>query len=83
MTAELGRPGWMQDAACRYLPTQLFFPADGDDDGAERAKAVCRTCPVRRLCVNYALPDPNLHGVWGVSTERQRRNRRRQLRQAG
>lgn len=76
-------PDWRTQAACRGLPTELFFPADGDDAGAERAKAVCRDCPVRRQCVAYALPDPNLYGVWGASTADQRRNRRRQLRQAG
>jgi len=81
--ASSGRPGWMDSAACRDLPTALFFPADGDDDGAIRAKAVCRSCSVRRPCLAYALPDPNLYGVWGASTADQRRNRRRQLRQAG
>jgi len=64
-------------AACRDLPTELFFPAECDDDGAEAAKAVCRSCPVRRDCVAYALADPTLTGVWGASTEAQRRNRRR------
>lgn len=82
MTDAEARPGWMLEAACRDLPTELFFPAEGDDDGAERAKAVCRSCQVRHACAAYALPDPSLYGVWGASNERQRRNRRRQLRQA-
>lgn len=73
----------MAKAECRNLPTQLFFPADGDDAGAARAKAICWQCPVRKDCVAYALPDPNLHGVWGASTDDQRSARRRQLRQAG
>jgi WhiB family redox-sensing transcriptional regulator len=81
--AASGRPDWMDAAACRDLPTDLFFPADTDDAGTERAKTVCRSCPVRRPCVAYALADPTLEGVWGASTERQRINRRRQLRQAG
>lgn len=81
--ANEGRPGWMESAACRDLPTALFFPADKDDGAAERAKAVCRSCPVRRDCVAYALADPTLTGVWGASTADQRRNRRQQLRQAG
>ena len=36
-----------------------------------------------RECVNYALRDPNIWGIWGASTDEQRRDRRRQLRQAG
>ncbi len=73
----------MDLAVCRDLPTELFFPAESDDAGAERAKAICRQCPVRRECVAYALADPNLEGVWGASTDRERRNRRHRLRQAG
>lgn len=73
----------MTQAACRSLPTELFFPMDKDDVTAERAKAACSRCPVRRDCEAYALPDPDLHGIWGATTERQRRNRRRQLRQPG
>ena len=83
VTADDGRPAWMERAACRDLPTDLFFPADSDTAGAERATAVCRTCPVRKECAAYALPDPNLYGVWGASTEAQRRNRRRQRRPEG
>lgn len=73
----------MTQAACRNLPTELFFPTDKDDVTAERAKAVCARCPVRRDCVAYAVADPEVYGIWGATTERQRRNRRRQLRQAG
>lgn len=73
----------MAQAACRSLPTELFFPTDSDDDTAERAKAICWRCAVRRECVAYALADPDLHGIWGATTERQRRNRRRQLGRVG
>jgi WhiB family transcriptional regulator, redox-sensing transcriptional regulator len=73
----------MVEAACRDLPTDLFFPADGDDGATEQAKAVCRSCAVRRDCAAYALADRSLCGVWGATNECQRRNRRHQLRQAG
>ena len=76
-TADAGRPTWMTDAACQGLPTGMFFPANKDDAGP--AKAVCGHCPVRRQCVAYALADPSLHGVWGASTEDQRKGRRRRL----
>lgn len=31
--------------------------------GRARARAICRECLLRRECVTYALPDPNLHGA--------------------
>lgn len=59
----------------------MFFPANEDDAGP--TKAICRQCPVQRDCVAYALADPDIKGIWGATTERQRQDRRRQLRQAG
>ncbi len=53
----------------------MFFPANEDDAGP--AKAICGRCPVRRQCVAYALPDPNLWGIWGASTDDQRKVQRR------
>jgi len=82
--AEAGDSARLEDTGSVPGPAdRTFFPADRDDDGAERAKAICRACPVRRDCVAYALADPTLTGVWGASADAQRRNRRRQLRQAG
>lgn len=44
---------------------------------AERAAvAVCRACPVREVCLEYALEHGEL-GVWGGTTERERREQRR------
>lgn len=73
----------MDQAVCRDLPTELFFPGEADPKGTERAKAICGQCPVRRDCARYALADPDLKGIWGATTERQRTERRRQLRRAG
>lgn len=42
-----------------------------------RAKAVCATCTVTEACLAYALPDASLLGVWGGTTEAQRRRMRR------
>jgi len=81
VTTGVGRRGWLDRAACRDFPTEMFFPVNDKD--AEPAKAVCWQCPVRRDCLAYALADPHLAGVWGATTEDERGARRRQLRQAG
>lgn len=55
---------WMADAAC--LPPhdpELFHPKPNDT--AEKAKAICDTCPVIKPCLNYAITNRIAHGVWG------------------
>lgn len=62
---------WMNDGKCKELPPSTFFPSDGV--GVEVAKRICATCPVVTQCLNYALDNRIDHGVWGGTSERQRR----------
>jgi WhiB family transcriptional regulator, redox-sensing transcriptional regulator len=62
---------WMARGDCRYEPPATFFPSDGV--GVEVAKRICATCPVREQCLEYALDNRIDHGVWGGTSERQRR----------
>ena len=72
----LRRPAWMAHAACRDHPRVNFFPRPGES--LEPARAVCAACPVRLPCVDYAVSDPDLGGVWGGTSPRQRVAIRRQ-----
>ena len=70
---------WMFQGRCRSVNPGDFFPSDGF--GVERAQAVCRGCPVKTTCLEYALLHHIEHGVWGGASERERRRilkRRRQ-----
>lgn len=69
---------WFDDAACRDADTDIFFPRSDADAGP--AKAICETCPVREVCLEYALTTRPPDGVWGGLTpiERHRLTRRRQ-----
>lgn len=73
---------WMAEGNCRFEPPATFFPSDGV--GVEVAKKICATCPVREPCLDYALDNRIDHGVWGGTSERQRRrllrDRNRQVR---
>lgn len=73
----MDEPGahWSTFAECRGLDTRLFFPELGDDTRA--AKAVCAVCPVRAECLADALEQDDHHGIWGGTSERERRNIRR------
>ena len=75
---------WRTLAACRGVVTDLFFPA-GDVAPepvaqAEQAKAICRECVVREECLQFALATHQEFGIWGGTTESERRIIRRRLR---
>ncbi|MGW2189964.1 WhiB family transcriptional regulator [Streptomyces sp. NPDC001667] len=67
---------WQHYGACRTEEPDLFFPSGGGSSAqaqTERAKAVCRCCPVADQCLAWAL-DNEEHGVWGGQDENERRN---------
>ena len=71
-----GRLDWWRSAACRTADPEMFFPVSsvgpGHDEVA-RAKEVCASCLVRRQCLQFALATRQAHGVWGGTTEDERR----------
>lgn len=62
---------WMEAAKCRTEPPSRFFPSDGV--GVEIARRFCADCPVKEPCLEYALRNRIDHGVWGGTSERERR----------
>jgi len=79
-----GRPSrrWRSDAACRDLPTDLFFPVGHGpraQDQARLAKQICADCPVRQECLDYALEGNSRYGVFGGLDEDERHRLRRRL----
>ncbi|MEM9652492.1 MAG: WhiB family transcriptional regulator [Actinomycetota bacterium] len=70
---------WRELGACRGVDTTLFFPGQGES--VAEAKAICASCIVRAECADYALATGQRFGIWGGTTERDRRRLRAQLRQ--
>ncbi|MGI8808480.1 MAG: WhiB family transcriptional regulator [Acidimicrobiales bacterium] len=71
---------WRDDAACRHTNVELYFPAGNTGaavDQIEAAKAVCRSCPVQRACLQFALESNQEAGIWGGKDEDERRRLRR------
>lgn len=58
----------------------LFFPEDGHKIQARIARQVCAVCPVADDCLAYALDNFIRDGIWGGTSERQRRVLQRQRR---
>lgn len=64
-------PAWMRRAACGGMdPTSWVTPAKGD---RAFAMEVCRSCMVRRDCLDYAIEHEMRQGIWGATTAAQRR----------
>lgn len=71
---------WMADGNCRLHPPATFFPSDGV--GVDRARKICKDCPVMGKCLEYALDARIDHGVWGGCSERERRRILKRRREA-
>jgi WhiB family redox-sensing transcriptional regulator len=67
---------WQADGRCRQLEPEVFFPEDAGRTGLrareERAKRICRDCPVLEQCREHALSMRETHGVWGAMSARDR-----------
>lgn len=71
---------WRADAACRSTDPDLFFPIGSTGLAVGHiasAKAVCATCPVQAPCLEFALETNQDSGVWGGTSEDERRALRR------
>jgi WhiB family redox-sensing transcriptional regulator len=66
---------WADFGSCTNADPDLFFPQPGAD--TSYARSICRGCPVRIQCLDYALLSGQKHGIWGGMTESQRRRLRR------
>jgi WhiB family redox-sensing transcriptional regulator len=67
---------WMSQANCMGVDPDLFFPERGES--VKEAKEVCATCIVKQRCLEYALDNNEKFGIWGGSSERERRRMRKQ-----
>lgn len=69
---------WMDHGICRTHPNPDLWFADNQTDRGhiEIAKWLCRRCPVRVECLDHALRNNEMYGVWGGLTPRERSKRR-------
>lgn len=70
---------WQLRAACRGPKAAVFFPPphserrEERDDREREAKSICRSCSVRKSCLEYALRIREPHGIWGGLNEMERK----------
>ena len=69
-------PLWLEEAVCAsHDDPDLWFPEHGEDDRQREALLICAECPVRAACLAYVLSLPPQPGIWGGTTEDQRKSR--------
>ena len=67
----LDRPEWKQMAACRGTAPDVFV--EGGRGQLQRGPGICGCCDVRQVCLDFAVWQPDLVGMWGGATEAERR----------
>jgi WhiB family transcriptional regulator, redox-sensing transcriptional regulator len=72
--ADYATQEWRAHALCRDMDTGWFYPARGAPHGEQRR--LCRGCPVREACLDFALTHHEKFGVWGGVGERPTRRAR-------
>jgi WhiB family redox-sensing transcriptional regulator len=71
---------WRTNAACRDTDPDLFFPVGTTGPAIEQiesAKAVCRQCEAQTACLEFALATNQESGIWGATSEEERRKLRK------
>lgn len=73
---------WRKEAICRDTDPELFFPVGTTGQALlqiDRAKRVCSECAVQVRCLEFALETNQDSGIWGGTSEDERRAIRRQI----
>jgi len=75
-SASFGRTiEWNEQPACAGTDPEIFY-AEGNSREAQeeirRAKKVCAQCPVNVKCLEAALVNKEVYGVWGGLTPQER-----------
>jgi WhiB family redox-sensing transcriptional regulator len=68
---------WQREALCNQTDPEAFFP-EYERDG-RMAKEVCKECPVKQKCFDYAVSNKETFGIWGGVDFTVRRTERERL----
>lgn len=63
----------LDDGDCVNTDPALFFPERGSTDDVLEAQKICTGCQVRIECLRFAVLNTERRGVWGQTSEDDRR----------
>lgn len=67
---------WRDDASCAQVGGDGWFPENGNV--STKITDMCHECPVREACLQYALDNHEVFGIWGGLNYKSRRKLRKQ-----
>ena len=70
---------WRAEGACRSADPDLFFPIASGVVAVSRALRICAGCGVKQQCLDFAMQNGEMNGVWGGTTAEERLRARRAL----
>ncbi|MDQ3931349.1 MAG: WhiB family transcriptional regulator [Actinomycetota bacterium] len=68
----------LERAACSGADVELFFSIEDEDQ--RQALAYCSRCDVRQQCLEAAIANREIYGIWGGTLESDRRSLIRDIR---
>jgi len=71
---------WQGGALCAQVDPEMWFPEKGET--GRYAKAICRLCPVRAACLDYAMEHDLWFGIYGGLHASERRELARERKAA-
>lgn len=66
------------ELGCRQFPDAYFMLEEYCEDRAlsSLAISICKACPIKKLCLDYAMEAKEKFGIWGGKTPSQRQRAR-------
>lgn len=69
-------PDYWEEAVCNSVDVNIFFPERGSGSRGQphhsQVKAICMECPIRVKCLQFAIDENQIHGIWGGMSYRER-----------
>ena len=67
---------------CRQIDPELFFPEDKGEarENLKVVRPICDKCEFKMPCLEYALDNAELQGIWGGVTEWDRKRMKKMKR---
>lgn len=65
------------NGACTGTDPEIFYPIRGES--SREAKEICAQCNAQDACLNHALVNNERFGIWGGTSERDRRRLKRSM----
>lgn len=63
---------WMRNSKCHPDDGITWFPEQGQRHLTIQAKKFCADCPVKQRCLDWALNNEIMYGVWGGRSPKER-----------